>query len=413
MNNFKKRFLASFLPLPERRTIALVTGARQTGKTTLAKVNYPHLPYFNLDALEIRDKLQLVNASEWGRSVGNAIIDEAQKLPQVFEKIKYAYDASSINFSVLLGSSQITLLKNIRESLAGRVSIYELYPFLLAEIYTAYDEALQLPLLDTILRTETLEALAAQPALLLNEEADKRKQAQAYLLKWGGMPELLSLTDPERQKWIKDYEYTYLERDLSDLARLNDLQPFRTFQALAAARTGCLLNYSELARDASVSVDSTRRYLEYLKLSYQVILLQPYFKNLSSTLVKTPKIYWLDIGILRYLLGLSGAGTGEIFETMVVSELYKYIKTLQHQAELYFYRTRSGLELDIIIQLPHGIIGVEIKSRNQVYPKDVSSLKEIQKHAKKDWLGGLLIYNGEEIKQLGSQLWAVPSWRLF
>jgi predicted AAA+ superfamily ATPase len=157
------------------------------------------------------------------------------------------------------------------------------------------------------------------PGILLNGEDSAKRAAEEHILQWGGMPALLPLSAEERWRWLKDYEYTYLERDLSDLARLDDLEPFRKFQKLSALRSGRLLNYSELARDASISVDTARRYLEYLKLSYQVILIQPYYKNLTSSAVKTPKLYWLDIGILRQLSGYRGEVPGEMYETMVVT----------------------------------------------------------------------------------------------
>jgi predicted AAA+ superfamily ATPase len=234
------------------------------------------------------------------------------------------------------------------------------------------------------------------------------------MLQWGGMPALLHLSDDERWQWLKDYEYTYLERDIADLARLSDLAPFRTFQRLSALRSGQLLNYSELARDASVSVDTARRYLEYLHLSYQVVLLQPYYRNLTSTLVKTPKLFWLDVGILRRLSGNQETVTGEIYETMIIAELVKWIKTLRKDMNLYFYRTRSGFELDLIVETPDGFIGIEIKSRNTVTSKETRNLRVVAEKLKKQWLGGLLIYRGDEIKRLDDfNIWAVPSYRLF
>jgi predicted AAA+ superfamily ATPase len=228
------------------------------------------------------------------------------------------------------------------------------------------------------------------------------------------MPALLPLSAEERWKWLKDYEYTYLERDLADLARLDDLSPFRKFQKLAALRSGNLLNYSEIARDAAVSVDTARRYLEYLRISYQVILLQPYYKNITSSVVKTPKLYWLDIGLLRQLGGFSGDATGQIYETMVTGELIKWIKTAQENVEPYFYRTRSGLELDIILQTPSGAIGIEIKNRGDVGSGDIRALKEVGLAMGKDWIGGLVVYRGNEIKKIAEPgIWAVPSRRLF
>lgn len=300
--------------------------------------------------------------------------------------------------------------------MAGRIAIYELYPLMMSEIYTQPHEKLFPPLIERILLSDKIDLILNQePDILLPTEAAAKKESQDYLLQWGGMPALLRVAESERNKWIKDYEYTYLERDLADLSRLNDLQPFRKFQKLSALRTGKLLNYSELARDSGISVDTARRYLEYLKLSYQIILLQPYYRNLTSALVKTPKLYWLDMGIVRNLAGIPIHTTsGELYETMVVSELFKYIKTQQMDVDLYFYRTHSGSEVDLLLQLRSGVIGLEIKSHTNIIKKDLRSLKEISSKLKDEWLGGIVIYNGNAIKRIAEpNIWAIPSWRLF
>lgn len=412
----KYRILSAFLPKADRRRVVILTGARQTGKTTLVKFFYPQLRYFNLDAPEIRESVRELPAQEWARAVGNAVIDEAQKEPLVFEKLKYAYDEKGVSFSVLLGSSQILLLKKIRESLAGRVSMYELWPLMMSEIaFGGYGSHPESPLVERLLSQANVSSvLSKEPQVLLDKEQAKGQAAENYLLQWGGMPALLYLSDEERWKWLKDYEYTYLERDLGDLARLDDLMPFRKFQKLSALRSGRLLHYSEIARDASVSVDTARRYLEYLRLSYQVILMQPYQKNLTSSVVKTPKLYWGDIGLLRQLSGFRGELTGEIYETFVVNELYKWIKTAQKDTGLYFYRTRSGLELDILLEAESGIMGIEIKARAAVANKDLRSLREVARAVKKKWIGGIVVYRGNNIRKIGEpHLWAVPSYRLF
>ena len=253
-----------------------------------------------------------------------------------------------------------------------------------------------------------------QPQILLTEDSTACHRAEDYLLQWGGMPALLSLSDADRYQWLKDYVYTYLERDITDLSRLDDLMPFRKFERLTALRTGYLLNYSELARDAGVSVDTARRYLEYLRLSYQAILLQPYRENLTSRVIKTPKIYWLDIGILRYLTGIPHNITGQIYETMIVAELFKWMKTAGRDGDIYFYRTRSGLEIDLIVETRSGIFGVEIKSRQNLALKDFTGLKEIAKSFGSRWRGGMVVYPGHILKLMENpQIWAVPSCRLF
>ena len=175
-----------------------------------------------------------------------------------------------------------------------------------------------------------------------------------------------------------------------------------------------MLNYSELARDTGISVDTARRYLEYLRLSYQTFLIQPFHRNLTSSVVKTPKIYWTDIGIMRQLTGYKGMISGELYETMVVSELIKWIKTSQINADVYFYRTRSGMEMDLLVQTGSGFIGLEIKSREAVIKKDTRVLKELGSILGDKWLGGIVVYRGNEIRRIEEPaIWAVPSRRLF
>lgn len=412
----KYRFLNKWLPDASEKRLIVLTGARQTGKTTLSREKYPELKYVNLDAPENREILNNLHSASWGFSIGSAVLDEAQKAPIVFEKVKYAFDEGSITFTVLTGSSQILLLKKIRESLAGRAFFYELWPLMQCELGLAKDaENVQEPLVHELISTGNLKSLLSHiPAVLLGKQDAEYLKAEDHVLQWGGMPAVLPLKDSDKWKWLKDYGYSYLERDLSDLARLDDLSPFRKFQKLAALRSGMLLNYSELARDSGISVDTARRYLEYLRLSYQTILLQPYYRNVTSSVIKTPKVYWTDVGVLRQLTGFKGEFTGELFETMVVSELVKWVKTAQLDLEIFFYRTRSGMELDLLLDTEKGFMGMEIKARQTVVQKDITSMKEIGTKLGSKWLGGMVIYRGNEIKQIGEPgIWAIPSRRLF
>jgi uncharacterized protein len=410
------RYLIPHLPKPTQKRLVVITGARQTGKTTLSKNTYATLRYINLDAPENRDILRHLPTAAWPETVGPAVLDEAQKEPVVFEKVKHAFDAGDVSFTVLTGSSQILLLKNIRETLAGRAFFYELWPLMQCEIGLAHDtEAAEPPLIQQLLTGEEIKAvLRAAPRVLMGDQDYACRKVEDHVLRWGGMPALLPLSPPDRWKWLKDYGYTYLERDVSDLARLDDLSPFRAFHRLSALRSSKLLNYSELARDAGISVDTSRRYLEYLRLSYQTFLLEPYHRNLTSSLVKTPKLYWADIGMMRRLTGFKGPLTGELYETMVVSEVMKWIRTCQLDVHVYFYRTRSGMEMDLLIEGGSGVIGMEIKARESIARKDIRPMKEIASSLGKAWFGGLVVYRGNEIKQIGNpEIWAVPSRRLF
>ena len=412
----KKRHLEHILPAPESRRLVLLTGARQTGKTTLARAKYPNLNYINLDAPENREVLRAVSTISWAQSVGNALVDEAQKEPGIFEKVKYAFDDHTVSFCVMLGSSQILLLKKIRESLVGRVSLYEIWPLTMREIFADVDLIDDKPpLVDCLFSNKTLEEMLGNlPEVLLEEMDSKYRDAENYLLTWGGMPALLHLSEDERWKWLKDYVYTYLERDLGDLARLDDLVPFRTFQKLSALRSAQLLNYSDLSRDAGLSVDTARRYLQYLNLSYQTVLLQPYYRNITSSVIKTPKLYWVDVGLLRQLGGFRSEDFGQVYETMVVGELIKWIRTTQKQAGLFFYRTRSGMELDVLLQTESGLIGIEIKSSKSHARESLRAMKEIAEKLGKEWRGGMLVNRGNILRKIDEpNIWVIPSRRLF
>jgi predicted AAA+ superfamily ATPase len=413
----RERWLRQRLPSPTERRLVVITGARQTGKTTLARELYAGLRYLNLDDIEIRGQLGVLRSASWARTVGPAVLDEAQKEPRVFEKVKLAYDDHALDFSVLLGSSRLLLLREVRETLAGRAFFYDLWPLMLSELITARGETLPQPLLDRLIQAEGLfaEVLEAEPELLLGDEDERRRGALEHLLRWGGMPELLSLDDEDRRIWLRSYQQTFLERDLADLARLADLEPFRALQQLAMLRTGQILSFSELARDAKISVTSARRYLEYLDLSYQTLQLPPYARNLTSSVIKTPKLYWMDLGLLRQATLQLGSATGAQFESVIVAECQKWISTQARDAKLYFYRTRSGLEVDLLIATPRGILGFEIKHRDQAGANDARSLATLAAALGPDWLGGAVLSLDPHLRPLRSEhsIWAIPAHRFF
>lgn len=226
------------------------------------------------------------------------------------------------------------------------------------------------------------------------------------------MPALLPLPDAERRKWLQSYDATYLERDLADLTRLSDLMPFRRFQRLTALRSGQLLSFAELARVAGLSASTARRYVEYLRISYQAFLLPPYATHLTSATIKTPKIYWGDLGLWRHLTRYQGPVTGPMVETLLVTEVHKWIKTADLPVDLAFYRTRSGLEVDLLLTTPHGIWGLEAKSAARLAPADWRSLRDVGRALGESWRGGLVVGPGPGLRGLGENLWAVPPERL-
>lgn len=410
------RYLAELLPSHGTRRLVVLTGARQVGKTTLARSRYAGLRHLNLDAAENREVLRAVPTASWAREVGPAVLDEVQKEPSILEKLKYVFDDGSLDFSVLLGSAQILLMQRVRETLAGRVFLYELWPLTLGELAAAGEPPTP-PLLVRLLAAgrDAAALLGEQPRRLLAEAAARAEEAAAHLATWGGMPALLPLDDQDRRAWLRSYHDTYLLRDLADLARLSDLEPFFRFQRLAALRSGKLLSYADLARDAGTSPTTARNYLEYLRISYQAHLLQPFATNLTSAVVKAPKLYWTDVGICRHLQGNWGPATGELFETLVVGEAIKLIRTLALDAQPSFYRTRSGLEVDLLLELPAGIIAIEAKARKVWAPSDFRPLRALASALGERLLAAIVVATGTEIVPVPDQprMWVVPFQRLF
>lgn len=406
---FLQARLASRFSTPR---LIIITGARQTGKTTLAKTTFADLNYVNLDAFEFRELVRTVRTTQWAEAIGEAVLDEAQKEPTVFDKVKFAFDAGEIERTVLLGSSQFLLLEKVRESLAGRAFVFTLWPLLASELVTPAGNTPPTPLIDSLLtRPGTADTLLT-PLPNTHLQVDTYAQAIDHLIQWGGMPALLPLPEGERHTWLRSYATAYLERDLGDLARLRDLMPFRQFQRLCALRSGQILSYAQLGRDAGLSATTSRRYLEYLRLSYQAIFLPPYSRNLTSQVIKSPKLYWLDVGLWREQTGYRGGLTGQLFETLIVTELVKWIKTHDLPNELFFYRTRSGLEVDLLMTTSEGVWGIEIKSGQRLGRSDWRGLRQVAERLGSEWRGGLIVHRGKELKQYDANLWAVPVERL-
>jgi hypothetical protein len=410
------RLLADRLPrsAPPRRLVVM-TGARQVGKTTLARELYGDLLYLNLDSPGERDRLAGVPAEGWAKTVGPAVLDEVQKTPDALEKIKWAYDAGALDFSVLLGSSRILLLDQVRESLAGRVFLYELWPLTVAELASWYGGDLCRRPLVVQLVAEPERALARLSEVAgtkVGPAVGAAQSAVRHLLEWGGLPALLEYQGDDRLEWLESYQATYLERDLADLARLRDLEAFVTCHRLAALRAGCLLSYSDLARDAGVPVTTVRRYLRYLELSYQTLRLPPWAGNPAVRLVKTPKLVWFDLGVQRVLSGQLRGLTGEQYETAVVGQILTTLQALGARAESSFLRTAGKLEVDLILEPQDALLAFEVKGRGEVSPRDARSIERARGVLGERYRAGVVVYRGERVERLTETVYAVPDWWL-
>jgi hypothetical protein len=411
-----KRILSNHLLDDSNRQLILIAGARQTGKTTLAKEKYDKLPYYNLDDIDYRDQLTSISTFNWSKEVGISIIDEIQKEPGLFNKIKYGLDEGTLSFSALTASSQVLLLKKIRETLAERITVRELFPFMFRELSDPKLENNESILLERLLFVKKIDkALDKLNTDLIDKTFERHNMVEDWLNTWGGMAPLIHITDPDDRKvWLKDYAFFFLERDLPDIANLNDYRPFRKFQQICALRTSNLVSYTEIAKDTGIGIESARRYLEYLCISYQTFLIRPYQKNLTSNVVKTPKLYWFDHGLLRHLSGFGfDIDSEQLYENFVASEINKYIRTNRLDVKLSFYRTRSGMEIDFILETIYGIVAIEVKNRSTVTKSDFTNMKRLSEVLGYEWCGGIVVYRGNKIQKFGGNMWAVPSYRLF
>jgi predicted AAA+ superfamily ATPase len=235
------------------------------------------------------------------------------------------------------------------------------------------------------------------------------------LLISGGMP---VVHDPEISKeealeWSNNYQRIYLERDVTDLARLKDLEPFVLTQKASALRTGNVINFSDIARSASISPETAKRFIRYLELSYQVILLKPYFRNLEKRLSKMPKLHFLDSGVFRSIMNRKGSASGNEFESVVVAEIFKQIKNADLKIEFFHLRTNDGREVDLLLELENGFVAIEIKMSDKVSPVDARHLKGLQDILDKPHLASIVLSMDREIKLLGEKIWALPAaWAL-
>ena len=357
-----------------------------------------------------------MSATDWVNKYPHAIIDEVQKTPRLIETIKAAYDMNDAVRYILLGSSQILLLEKVRESLAGRAAIEELWPLTLCESVTRnWDSAAEESRLIQWLREggSDIGELDGIPAGEIS--FSRSKECFDNYLQYGGMPAIIGqdLEDEEKRLWLQDYQRTYLERDVTDLAAFRDLEPFITAQKTIAGRTGRQINYSDLARVAGVTPNTAQRFMRYLELSYQVLLIRPYFRNTEKQLSKTPKIHMIDPGVGRAISRRWGEPTGEEFESAVVSEIFRQFRNARIPVEFYHLRTHDGREVDLLIELEAGFMAFEIKLSQRISRVDARHLRGLTEILDRPLLCAFLLSRDSQIHDLGDGITAMPvAWLL-
>ena len=378
----------------------VLTGPRQSGKTTLLR----HLfrgshRYVSLEPPDVR-----AAASEDPRSFLElnrppVIFDEVQHVPGLMPYIKERIDArrGRAGQYLLTGSQNLLLSEKVTESLVGRAAILRLLPLSYREI-----------------------SKAPQAVFPWEKEGRPAKSNVSYRGLWesflrGGYPELCATPGRDAVPWHASYVQTYLERDVRTLRQIGDLTQFQAFLRALAARSAQLLNITDLARDLGIAVNTVKAWISVLEATYQVYVLRPYFRNVGKRLVKTPKVYFADVGTLCYLVGLRDAGHamsgpmgGAIFETAVVAEMMRRFAGRGEQPNLYFWRTSSWREVDLVVEAAGRLIPLEAKlsatpdrtmARNiETFRKDLADLAE----------KGYVVHPGSVTLPLGPDAVALP-----
>jgi uncharacterized protein len=351
--------------------VVTVTGPRQSGKTTLCKACFPDKPYSNLERPDTRAFAASDPAGYLSQFPLGAIIDEIQRVPELLSWIQVRFDEHNVAGEfILTGSHQFELNRHISQSLASRTALLNLLPLSVSE----------------------LRAYGAPCGI-------------GRLLHAGGYPRIhADGLDPTVA--LGDYFATYVERDLRELINLRNIRQFELFVRLAAGRTGQLLNLQSLAADTGISGVTAREWLSLLEASFIVFLLPPWFANIGKRLTKSPKLYFHDVGLASWLLGIRQEShldvhplKGQLFENLVVLEIMKQLMNQGKHPQLHFYRDSSGLETDLVFEEGDGLVITEIKSGQTIAGDAFASLQKTRKILGERVKKMYLIYGGTERQQ--------------
>lgn len=349
--------------------VITITGPRQSGKTTLAKIIFAGKPYASLEDPDVREVAREDPRSFLGRFPDGAVLDEVQRCPELLSYLQTMVDADRrMGLFILTGSQQFGLLSGITQSLAGRTAFVELLPFSIGEL----------------------------------AQAGKLPPNLDEMLFMGGYPPLYDRDVPIRA-WFGAYVTAYVERDVRQVLKVQELETFQRFVKLCAGRTGQLLNLSSLASDGGITRNTAKAWISVLEASYIVFQLRPHHANFNKRLVKAPKLYFYDAGLVSWLLGIQTPQQlethplrGNIFETFVVAELMKSRLNRGERPNLSFWRDSNGNEVDVLIEEGERLVPVEIKSGKTVARDFFLGLEKWTALAGARSFHPTLVYGGED-----------------
>jgi uncharacterized protein len=378
----------------------VLIGPRQSGKTTLLKHLFgERYPIISLESPDVR-----LIAMNDPRGFLNfypppTVFDEIQYAPALLPYIKERIDADRDQAGqyILTGSQNLLLMQQVSESLAGRAAVLKLMPLTRWEIA-------QTPERKFPWESASNSNLPSQSSVELWEQILR-----------GFYPELAVHPQRDTHLWQASYVQTYLERDVRNLRNIGDLTLFQTFLRALAARSAQILNLSELARDVGVSVNTAKDWISILEASFQIFILRPYYANIGKRLVKSPKVYFVDSGVLCYLVGLrdiehaaAGPMGGAIFENLVISDLFKIYMHRGEEPALYYWRTVAGAEVDLVVETQSGLIPLEIKLSETPRPEMAKELLVFEHDFREIAKPGYVVHPGKMALPLRQGVIALP-----
>jgi len=409
-----KRYISSdIIDSLQNFPVVLLTGARQVGKSTLAQTLSETEWSAGYHTLDTRVVLDAALGDPDGFISGMpvpAIIDEVQRAPDLMRAIKGVVDRDRRSGQYLLtGSANLMTLQKVSETLAGRVALHELQPFMWSEMADKKQPSILKDLFTT-----------ADAGTLLKKWKkrtfpDRRDEIKARIIAGGYPTPSLMKSMGARRRWFDSYRQTYIERDIRDIASIQHLPDFGRLLSLLAFRSAQIINFSEVSRELGIPFSTLRRYMDLLEVTYQTYLLRPYFANIGKRLIKMPKLYFGDSGMACHLSAVDDWKTlerqgrvGSMVETWAASELKKMVSLGETRYQLYYWRTYAGKEVDFIIERGEKIVAIEVKWSQKLDSSDIAGLKDCERDLKGRHVLSILLYPGRELLALDRQTIAVP-----
>lgn len=389
--------------------VTAVVGARQAGKTTIVKnLLGEQINYYTFDdpaVILTAEKNPLSFLTQAKRMT----IDEVQKAPSILTAIKRIVDEKRVHGQfIITGSANITMLPKISETLAGRIVFVDVVPLTIFEIYS-----------DLRKTPKAIRIISCNNANKCWEKLSYMKPLKIDLKEVvfrGGYPDAwLNSDDASRQEWFKGYIRTYLERDVRDLSRIQKLYDYQKFLSLTSFRCSQILSRSDLARDSGISYTTANHYFDLLLATYQIFLLEPYFKNIGKRLIKSPKLMWMDTGLALHLQGITKWSDAErlnrssfLIENKIALELKAQLSAYLPFAKMFYWRTSAGAEIDFIIENGNQLIPIEVKWSEKIDYRNTVNMEMFLKDFKDSAPFGIVLYKGRELLKIKENIFLVP-----